>query len=84
MKLQFSAQAEKDLLVLETKDQSFILEKLELLIKCDNFLSHPKVKKLKTIPFFRYRVGNFRIFLDAEGFVLTVIRIKRRNEKTYK
>jgi len=84
MKLQFAAQAEKDLLSFENKDQLFVIEKLEMLLGFDDFRTHPKVKKLKTVPFFRYRVGNFRIFLDAEGYILTVVRIKRRNEKTYK
>ena len=38
------------------------------------------VKKLKGVPYYRLRVGSYRVLFDKDGNVLTIIRIDNRGQ----
>ncbi len=84
MKIVFTPNALAELIKFEIKDQIFVRGKIVDLSEIDDIFHHPNVKKLKTIPYFRFRAGDFRIFFDINGSILWVQKILRRNEKTYK
>lgn len=45
-----------------------------------NTLPFGDVKKLKGIPGYRLRVGNFRVIFDKNGHILTIIEINNRGQ----
>jgi mRNA-degrading endonuclease RelE of RelBE toxin-antitoxin system len=83
MKLVFTKKALKELHELPEKDQIFIEKKLHEWVEGENILSHPNVKNLKSLGYYRYRAGDFRIFFDIHGVILYIVKVDRRNEKTY-
>ncbi|MBI5415050.1 type II toxin-antitoxin system RelE/ParE family toxin [Candidatus Peregrinibacteria bacterium] len=84
MKIVFAPNALRELYSFQKKDQLFLQKKLSELMEYENVLDHPKVKKLRLLPYYRYRAGDFRIFFDAEGNIITIYKISRRSEKTYR
>ena len=80
----FFSNALRELHTLQEKDQLFIHDKLLHLILVADINKYPKIKKLKGLPFYRYRTGNFRIFFDIEKNIFTIYKILRRSENTYK
>ena len=84
MKIIFAPNALRELHILQEKDLLFIKEKLIHILSVDSITKHPKVKKLKGLPYYRYRIGNFRIFFDIENHIFTIYKILSRSEKTYK
>ena len=84
MKVVFTKKSLKNLYDLPEADQFFIEKKLNELLESDDVLHHSKVKKLKSLGYYRYRAGDFRVFFDVDGRVLYIVKIDRRNEKTYR
>ena len=84
MKIIFAPNALRELHLLQEKDQIFIQDKLIYLLQLNDILKYSKVKKLKGLPYFRYRVGDFRIFFDIENDVLSIYKILRRSKNPYK
>ena len=52
----------------------------------EGFSDNHQVKKMKNTPsaYFRLRIGNYRVIFDSDGMIISVIHVRKRNEKTYK
>ncbi len=84
MIIQFTQGALNDLTQFAKNNQFFIKKKLITLQQIERIQHHPKIKKLKFLPYFRYRCGDFRVFFTQDGEILLIQKIRRRSEKTYK
>ncbi|MBT3582321.1 type II toxin-antitoxin system RelE/ParE family toxin [archaeon] len=74
----FTAESKKYLKKLNEKDKIRIISSLE---RC-RIRPHSFIKKLVSSPYFRLRVGNYRIILDIQSGKLLIIVIEighRRN-----
>lgn len=83
MKIVFAPNALRELHSFDKKDQKFIQQKLIQLTESKDVFHHPKIKKLTNLSYYRYRAGDFRIFFDVNGNILSIFKISRRNENTY-
>lgn len=74
--VQWSDTAIKQLKKLPKKDQTRILDKTEE-VEADPFRF---IGRLEGEPFFRYRVGNYRIILSIENqqLLLHILKVKKR------
>ena len=77
----FTAESKKFLKKLNQKERIRIISSLE---RC-RIRPHANIKKLVSSPYFRLRVGDFRVILDVRSgrFVILVIEIGHR-KKIYK
>ncbi len=75
--VQWSDTAIKQLKKLPKKDQTRILDKTEE-VEADPFRY---IGRLEGEPFFRYRVGNYRIILSIENqqLLIHILKVKKRS-----
>lgn len=71
--MKYSKQAEKFLDKQEPQTKRRIVTAIEKLPAGD-------VKKLTGMPYFRLRVGNFRVIFDMYGRVLSIVKIENRGQ----
>lgn len=71
--VKYSKQAEKFLDKQEPQTKRRIVTAIEKLPAGD-------VKKLTGMPYFRLRVGNFRVIFDMYGRVLSIVKIENRGQ----
>jgi len=53
--------------------------------KMKQYAEHPEelknqVKKLKNLPFYRLRVGDYRVIFDDKGLILEVVKVGNRGD----
>ena len=84
MNIVFAPNAIVELNAFQKKDQVYLRNKLSQLMEYEDILKHPKIKKLKYFPYYRYRVGKFRVFFNMHGEVMLINKVSQRSEKTYK
>lgn len=79
--IEFSQTAEKELFKLERKVQVRIISTIERI----RIRPYPHVKKLVSSPYFRLRVGEYRVILDIkeDRLIIFVIEVGHR-KKIYK
>ncbi len=58
-------------------DAERIINKVEQYANDPNTLKN-QVKKLKGLPYYRLRVGNYRVVFDENGIILNIIKIDNR------
>lgn len=71
--IRYSKQAKKFL----AKQESTVRRRIETAIQV---LPVGDVKKMKGQPYFRLRVGDFRILFDRDGAVILVVKIDNRGQ----
>ena len=71
--VEYSKQAEKFLAKQEPHTRKRITAAIQKLPAGD-------VKKLVGIPYFRLRVGNFRVIFDMYGRVISIVKIENRGQ----
>ncbi|MCI8827250.1 MAG: type II toxin-antitoxin system RelE/ParE family toxin [Ruminiclostridium sp.] len=71
--IRYSKQAKKFL----AKQESTVRRRIETAIQA---LPVGDVKKMKGQPYFRLRVGDFRILFDRDGAVILVVKIDNRGQ----
>lgn len=71
--IKYSKQAQKFLM----KQEQSIRRRIEIAIQA---LPAGDVKKLKGQPYYRLRVGDFRILFDRDGSVILVVKIDNRGQ----
>ncbi len=84
MEIIFSHTAKNNIQKLQKNDQEYIKEKILFLSKLENIFNYPKIKKLESLQFYRFRTWNFRIFFNIINWKILINNITRRDEKTYK
>ncbi len=73
----YSKRALRDLRKIASSDQIWIIEKLESIV--DDPFVH--VKRLKNLPFFSLRVGDYRILLDIQRKRLLILVLTAGHRK---
>ncbi len=58
-------------------------EKYKIITKIEQYAESPdalknQVKKLKGLPFYRLRVGDYRVVFDESGLILSIVKIGHR------
>ena len=71
--IKYSKQAQKFL----AKQEQRVRQRLEAAIQ---ELPSGDVKKLKGQPYYRFRVGDFRVIFDRDGSVILVVKIDNRGQ----
>jgi len=86
MLLRFEKRAIRDLKKLSKQLRIAILDALHDLSLVDYPLQDKNVKKIKNSPsnWYRLRYKRYRIIFDADGNVLSIMHVRKRNENTYK
>lgn len=61
------------------------VERQKIITKVKQYAENPEalknqIKKLKGLPFYRLRVGDYRIVFDENGLVLNIIKIGHRKD----
>ena len=73
----YSKQALKFLTKINRAEAEKIVQKI------DQYASNPRelknhVKKLRGVPFYRLRIGDYRVVFDENGIILNIIKIDNR------
>ncbi|MBR1915854.1 MAG: type II toxin-antitoxin system RelE/ParE family toxin [Alphaproteobacteria bacterium] len=73
----YSKQALKFLTKINRAEAEKIVQKI------DQYASNPselknQVKKLRGVPFYRLRIGDYRVVFDENGIILNIIKIDNR------
>ena len=86
MLLHFEKRAIRDLKKLPKQLRIAILDTLHDLSLLDYPLRDKNVKKIKNSPsnWYRLRYKQYRIIFDADGNILSIMHVRKRNENTYK
>lgn len=71
--IKYSKQAQKFLM----RQEQSIRRRIEIAIQA---LPAGDVKKLKGQPYYRLRVGDFRILFDRDGSVILIVKIDNRGQ----
>ena len=71
--IKYSKQAQKFLM----KQEQSVRRRIEIAIQA---LPTGDVKKLRGQPYYRLRVGDFRILFDRDGSVILVVKIDNRGQ----
>jgi len=84
MVIRYEKRAIRDLKKISILDRRKIFVEISKLK--ENFFGNSKVKKITNAPstYFRLRVNNYRVIFDSDGFVIHIMNVRKRNEKTYK
>lgn len=75
----YTATAAKQLARIDHNDARRIREKIEQYAADPASLAN-QVKRLQGSPYYRLRVGDYRVILDENGMVVTIIAVGHRRE----
>lgn len=75
----YSAQAQKFLSKIVLADSQKIRNKIKQYALAPETLKN-QVKRLKGLPFYRLRVGDYRVVFDENGVILNIIKVGHRSD----
>jgi mRNA interferase RelE/StbE len=75
----YTATAVRQLAKMDRQDARRIRDKIEQYATSPDRLAN-QIKRLQGSPFYRLRVGDYRVIFDEDGKVLTIIAVGQRRE----
>lgn len=75
----YTATAAKQLARIDRNDARRIREKIEQYVADPSSLAN-QVKRLQGSPYYRLRVGDYRVIFDENGMVVTIVAVGHRRE----